>query len=94
MYKKQKSFCFAVNILALGMGAAVSWTSPYLPLLMSKDSPIGHPINSAQASWIGSLISVGGLIGTFFYGWLSEKVGRFWALILAGIPQIVSLHKS
>lgn len=72
------------------MGASVSWTSPYLPLLQSKDSPIGYPITTSQASWIGSLMAIGALVGAFFYGWLAEKVGRFWALIAAAIPQIVS----
>lgn len=74
------------------MGAAVSWTSPYLPLLQSPDSPIGQAITKSEASWIGSLMAIGALIGAFFFGFFPEKVGRIWSLISAAIPQIVSFE--
>lgn len=84
---------FLVNILSLGAGASISWTSPYMPLLQSIQSPFKEPISASQASWIGSLLAIGALIGSFFFGWLSEKFGRFWSLISAAIPQIVSFKK-
>lgn len=82
-----------MNILSFGMGASVSWTSPYLSLLQSDDSPIGEPISTSNASWIGSSLAIGALVGTFFFGWFSERVGRFWAIISAGIPQTVNVKE-
>jgi MFS family permease len=79
-----------VNILSLGVGASISWTSPYLPILQSDDSPLGSAISSTQSSWIGSLLAIGALLGSFLYGYLSEKVGRLKSLLLAAVPQIVS----
>lgn len=76
-------------MLSLGVGASISWTSHSLSILHGDDSPFGEPISSSEGSWIGSLLAVGALVGSFFYGWLSEKLGRFWALILAAVPQIV-----
>lgn len=80
-----------MNILSLGGGASISWTSPYLSLLQSEDkSPLGKAISASEASWIGSLLAIGALSGSFFFGWLSEKFGRFRALNFAAVPQIVS----
>lgn len=84
------SLIFLVNILSLGVGASISWTSPYLPILQTELSPLGEAITTSQASWIGSLLAVGALLGSFFYGWLSEKLGRHGSLIAAAVPQIVS----
>lgn len=74
----------------MGAGGSVSWTSPYLSLLKSNDSPLSSPITASQASWIGSLLAIGALVGSFLFGWMSEKFGRFPSLITAAVPQIVS----
>lgn len=79
-----------MNILSLSVGASITWTSPYLRTLQDSDSPLDVPVTKEDASWIGSLLAVGALVGSFFFGWLSEKVGRFWSLIAGAIPQIVS----
>jgi hypothetical protein len=55
-----------VNILTIGVGASMTWTSPYLPLLQSKDkSPLGQAISANQASWVGSLLAIGALGGSY-----------------------------
>lgn len=76
------------NILSLGVGASISWTSPYLSVLKGDKSPLDQAITSDDASWIGSLLAIGALTGSFFYGWMSEKIGRFQSLRLAAVPQL------
>ncbi|CRL04325.1 CLUMA_CG017420, isoform A [Clunio marinus] len=85
--RKQYEATLAVNILSLCIGASISWTSPYLSTLQSKNSPFGSPVTSTEASWIGGLLAIGALIGSFFFGWLSEKLGRFWSLMSVAFPQ-------
>lgn len=83
-------FNISVNLLSIGTGASISWTSPYLSSLQSANSPIGEVITSSAASWIGSNLAIGALVGSYWFGWLSEKIGRSCSLILAAVPQIVS----
>jgi hypothetical protein len=49
------------NILSLGVGASISWSSPYLSVLQVQDSPLGAAITSSEASWIGSFLAIGSL---------------------------------
>lgn len=78
-----------VNIIALSVGASIGWASPFLPVLQSDDSPLSESLTIDQASWVGSLLPLGALFGTLVFGWLSEKVGRFWASLLTAVPEIV-----
>lgn len=80
-----------VNILTLGVGASMVWTSPYLAVLKSSDSPLSHAITSSQASTLGGLMPIGALVGAFVSGRIANKIGRFWAIYLNGIPQLVSI---
>lgn len=79
-----------MNIIALGVGASIGWSSPFLPILTSQDStPLAEPLSAEQASWVGSLLALGALCGVLLFGWLSETIGRFWASLLTSVPQIV-----
>lgn len=66
------------------------WTSPYLAVLKSNESPLSSSINSSQASTLGGIMPIGALIGAFVSGSIANKIGRFWALYLSGLPQFVS----
>lgn len=67
------------------------WTSPYLAVLKSAaDCPLSTPITSSEASTLGGLMPIGALIGAFVSGKIANKIGRFWALYLNGVPQCVS----
>lgn len=66
------------------------WTSPYLVVLKSAESPLSSPITSSQASTLGGLMPIGALIGALVSGRVANKIGRFWALYLNGVPQCVS----
>ncbi|XP_058058247.1 facilitated trehalose transporter Tret1-like [Anopheles bellator] len=76
----------SVNLLGVGYGTVSGWTSSALPTLQSPDgSPLGTgPITQQQASWIGGVLCLGGIVGTLVGGLLVERVGRKWAAWLAG----------
>lgn len=82
-----------MNIIALSVGASIGWSSPFLPLLSSEESPISVALNADQASWVGSLLALGALFGTLLFGWLSEKIGRFWASMLTSVTEIVNFFQ-
>ncbi|KAG5682757.1 hypothetical protein PVAND_012090 [Polypedilum vanderplanki] len=89
----KRQFCGAIfmSLLAFSYGCTCGWTSSAIVILQSNDTPlITGPINSEQAGWIGSSIGIGGFVANFFFGWLSERVGRKVSLYCVVIPQILS----
>lgn len=79
------------NLLCFTYGLAVGWPSASLPLLKSDETPLAAgPLSLFEASWIGSILCVGGALGTIFYGWFSERFGRKPAIMTAAIPAVVS----
>lgn len=76
-----------VNLLVFIEGISISWTSPYIPLLMSEDTPLkSGPMTEDQVSWIAAYSNVGGIVSTIFSGWLLNTLGRKTTLILAAVP--------
>ncbi|KAK1136079.1 hypothetical protein K0M31_000648 [Melipona bicolor] len=65
----------SANLCCVASGALLGWTSPVLPNLGStlEDNPLGRTITADENSWIGSLISVGAIIGSFVAGYLAER---------------------
>jgi MFS family permease len=88
--KSQFLSTFVVNILSLGVGASMVWTSPYISLLKSQETPLSTQISSDEASTIGALVPLGALFGALILGWMAEKIGRYWSLYLVSLPAIVS----
>jgi MFS family permease len=78
-----------VNLIALSHGCAVGWLSPFLPYLKSPDSHLSSgPITTEDVSWVGSLLAVGGFVGTILFGEITEKFGKKIALFLLVIPHL------
>lgn len=76
-----------VNIITVCYGVTIGWPSASLLILLSADTPLpGGPLTTEQASWIGSLVALGGLIGNICFGWLSGLVGRKSILLGAFLP--------
>lgn len=71
-----------------------SWTSPVLPKLLNAnvtaENPLGYPISNDEESWIGSLVSIGAVIGPFISAFAADRIGRKRTLLSLGIPLIVS----
>ncbi|KAL7032244.1 hypothetical protein ACKWTF_007259 [Chironomus riparius] len=88
--KNQVYAALSVNILAMSVGASIGWVSPSISFLQSQETTLDLTLNSDELSWLGGLLPLGALIGTFLFAWLSEKFGRFWILWLTALPQIIS----
>lgn len=76
-----------VNLLTFIEGISISWTSPYIPLLMSEDTPLkSGPMSEDQVSWIAAFSNVGGILSIIFSGWMLNTLGRKRTLIVTAIP--------
>lgn len=84
-----------MNLLALSFGFACGWASPNISLLKSEQSPLpSGKITMDEGSWIVSLMCIGGALGNFCFGYMTNKFGRKRPLIAMAIPNIVSFVES
>lgn len=82
----------SVNLLTLSYGISCGWPSPNIFLLRSEASPLASgKITIEEASWIASLLCVGGVFGNFFFTYVTSKFGRKKPLLAIASPAIVSL---
>lgn len=88
-YRNQYKAIAIVNLISFAHGAATGWLSPTVPILQSAATPLDHPITMEQLSWIGSLLSVGGIMGNFFFSIVAERLGRKRALIILALPNLI-----
>lgn len=79
-----------MNLLTLIYGISVGWAAPNIVLFRSEESPIGV-LTAGQISLIASLLCAGGVLGTFFFGWISDIWGRKIVLFLTALPQMLGL---
>uniref|UniRef100_A0A182QQ42 Major facilitator superfamily (MFS) profile domain-containing protein n=1 Tax=Anopheles farauti TaxID=69004 RepID=A0A182QQ42_9DIPT len=81
-----------LNLLGVSYGTISGWSSAALPTLQEPhdESPLRAygPISQPQASWIGGMLCVGGVLGTFVGGAIVERIGRKWTAWVAGWPLI------
>lgn len=68
----------AAIIVALSFGYCIGYTSPALP-----DMEKLKIIDSETASWLGAVITIGGLMGCPLAGWTVEKYGRKLSLFFS-----------
>lgn len=74
----------------VGYGCAIGWVSMALPLLQSDNSPLENgKLSISEVSWIGSIVSVGALIGNFFCGFIVTIIGARHTIFMIGFPQLV-----
>lgn len=87
-------FKISANILALICGIASTWSSPVLTKLKDEnnldENPFGEVISTEAESWIGSLLSLGAVLGPIPFGLLSDKIGRKLTLLILATPLLVS----
>lgn len=81
---------FCANLLCISYGLATGWTSSAIPLLKSPNSPLASGmITNEEASLIGSLLTIGGIVGTLVFGYFSTIIGRKNSMLLMAFPQII-----
>lgn len=72
---------------------SVGWMGIALSLYVSDKSPLpSGRIEMYEESWISSMLGIGGVVGTIAAGWLADSIGRKYTLLMAALPQIVSIY--
>lgn len=87
-------FLNVANLIVIGYGCGIGWLSMALPLLQSDDSPLeSGKISISDKSWMGSALSLAGVLGNFFFGFVVTWIGARNTIIVIGLPQLVSKLK-
>ncbi|KAB0798767.1 hypothetical protein PPYR_06647 [Photinus pyralis] len=81
--------CALGSLLTICCGFNYAWTSPYLPILLSEDSPIS--MSAEESSWIGTIYLLGGLCGSLLLSAVGHLIGRKTILIWTCLPVCASL---
>ncbi|CAK1540973.1 unnamed protein product [Leptosia nina] len=80
-----------LNIGQIIVGYSVGWSAPIIPKLQnSTDNPLPEPITDLEASWVGSLLYIGAMVGPYVTSILANLVGRKPCLIIGGLLNIIS----
>ncbi|XP_005190294.1 facilitated trehalose transporter Tret1-like [Musca domestica] len=88
-YRRQLLASLSVTMISLAHGIGLGWLSPMLPKLQSPtDTPIDFTVNVDESSWIGALISVGGVIGNITFLLIFDRWGRKAAIYGLAIPHM------
>ncbi|XP_073824940.1 facilitated trehalose transporter Tret1-like isoform X2 [Musca autumnalis] len=76
-------------MISLAHGIGLGWLSPMLPKLQSASAtPIDFTVNVDESSWIGALISVGGVIGNISFLLIFDRWGRKVAIYGLAFPHM------
>lgn len=71
-------------------GCALTWSSPTLIKLKEGDLSIGLKITDDEASWVGSLVTLGAAIGPIVAGILLDRFGRKNTILLSMVLSVIS----
>ena len=75
----------------MSYGTAAGWPSPAIPILLAGQTGNNmDPITPEIASWISSVLCLGGLFGCFVFGFLCHRFGCRITGYLASVPFIVN----
>ncbi|KAF6199163.1 hypothetical protein GE061_007188 [Apolygus lucorum] len=77
-----------ISLVTLNTGLTTGWLSPMTLTLRSDDSPVGV-LTKEQISYLATFPGYIGIFLSFFFGFVSKKLGRKWALVSIGVPSIV-----
>lgn len=75
---------------ALAAGCALTWSSPTLEKLKNGEWDGEMKITDSQASWVGSLVTLGAAIGPLLAGALLDRLGRKNTILLSMVLSAVS----
>jgi len=68
---------------ALSFGYVIGYSSPALPqMTLFQD-------NDSAASWFGSIVTLGGIIGSVFAGWFVQRRGRRSTMLASAVPYLL-----
>lgn len=78
---------FASVLGPMSFGFVLGYSSPAIPEL-SRISDPRLRLNDVQASWFGSIVTVGAAAGGLLGGWMVEKIGRKLSLMFCSLPYV------
>ncbi|XP_074702397.1 solute carrier family 2, facilitated glucose transporter member 8 isoform X2 [Strix aluco] len=78
---------FAAVLGPLSFGFVLGYSSPVIPELRKISDPELR-LDSNQASWFGSVVTLGAAAGGILGGYLVDKVGRKLSLMLCSVPYV------
>ncbi|NXJ87835.1 GTR8 protein, partial [Corythaixoides concolor] len=78
---------FAALLGPLSLGFALGYSSPVIPELRAVNAP-ELKLDGSQASWFGSVVTLGAAAGGVLGGYLVDKIGRKLSLMLCSVPYV------
>ncbi|XP_033327105.2 facilitated trehalose transporter Tret1 [Megalopta genalis] len=88
---RQLFVAIMVNVATLTYGISVGWQSPMMPVLQSKDPPVGEePMTNEIASWLTAILCVAAAFTTLTVGKITERYGCKVTGCLAMVPCLVA----
>ncbi|KAK5650516.1 hypothetical protein RI129_001545 [Pyrocoelia pectoralis] len=84
----QYATAFTALLATISSGIHLGWTSPYLPLLLSENSPI--PMTNEESSWVATIYMLGGPCGSLLTGAVLDLIGRKMVLLSSSLSFIIS----
>lgn len=79
------------NFGGIAYGFVVGWPSATMPILSSAESPLpSGPLTTQEVSLVNSIMALGGMVGAVIFGWVSDRFGRKWPLVVGMIPQAIA----
>ncbi|KAA0716368.1 Solute carrier family 2, facilitated glucose transporter member 8 [Triplophysa tibetana] len=78
---------FAAVLGPLSFGFVLGYSSPAIPELTRIQDP-KLQLSTDEASWFGSVVTIGAALGGLLGGWIVGKVGRKLSLMFCAIPFI------
>ncbi|XP_044296028.1 solute carrier family 2, facilitated glucose transporter member 8 isoform X2 [Varanus komodoensis] len=78
---------FAVVLGPLSCGFVLGYSSPAIPSLKKSGNPALR-LEDSQASWFGSIVTLGAAAGGILGGYMVDKIGRKLSLLLCAVPYV------
>ncbi|XP_050436601.1 facilitated trehalose transporter Tret1-like isoform X2 [Adelges cooleyi] len=78
------------NMGALAAGCALTWSSPTILKLQRGDPSFNLIINEEEATWVGSLVTLGAAIGPILSGAILDRLGRKNTVLLSMVLSMIS----
>lgn len=76
---------FAAVLGPMSFGFVLGYSSPAIPNLISIEDPRLR-LDADQASWFGSIVTIGAAAGGLLGGWMVQRLGRKLSLMFSAVP--------
>uniref|UniRef100_W5M2R0 Solute carrier family 2, facilitated glucose transporter member 8 n=1 Tax=Lepisosteus oculatus TaxID=7918 RepID=W5M2R0_LEPOC len=82
---------FAAVLGPLSFGFVLGYSSPAIPSLKRAGDP-RLQLDDEEASWFGSVVTLGAAAGGVLGGWVVERIGRKLSLMVCAVPFILGFN--